>query len=723
MRAHHLAPTTEFDRSDPAGSGSPSRRTTEPRRGVEVRFEAFDMDAHLIDGHDAMRGSAEGTGGHASPDAPPPVTIEVTPEVERLLRLLQLVIENTNVLVVITDAQRRIEWVNGAYTRLTGWSIDEIRGRTPESFLHGPATDRAAVQRIGAAIERGEGIEYAELLNYRKDGTPYWVSVNIQPIRDGEGRITHFVAIEHDITERKRAERRLRSSERRLAQAQRLAQIGNWELDLRSNVLLWSDEVFRIFEIDSSRFQATYEAFLDRIHPQDRAAVNAAYWNAVNNREPYEIEHRLLFADGRIKWVVERGRTDYNERGTPIRSRGTVQDVTERKAAEAARREKELAERASLAKSQFLSQMSHELRTPLNAVLGFAQILLADRRQPLTETQRTRVARIKDAGEHLLAVINDLLDLSRIEAGGLALSIEAVDVDGVLQEVIALVQAKADERGITLRRAAACDALRVAADRTRLRQVLVNLLSNAIKYNRERGTVTVEARSIAQGAAAICVTDTGIGISADRMARLFVPFERLGQETGPIEGTGIGLALVKAIVERMQGRLTVESEVGVGSTFCVELPRALAQQSDGERAGAAAAAGVDEHAVAGTVLYIEDNPINVAVLQALLEQRPQVRFVTAADGAAGIALAATERPDLVLIDIELPDLDGFSVHARLRADPATAAIPCIALSANAFAEHVARARAAGFLDYWTKPIDAAAVLARIDRLLARHTAR
>jgi PAS domain S-box-containing protein len=691
------------------------------------------MGAFSVDGHDARRIGAYGARAGddpaapllsaqpavVAPDKPPPVMIEVTPEIERLLRLLQVVIENTSVLVVITNAQREIEWVNGAYTRLTGWSIDEIRGRTPASFLHGPATDPATVQRVNDAIARGEGVEYAELLNYRKDGTPYWVSVTIQPIRDGEGRITHFVAIEHDITERKRAEKRLRSSERRLAEAQRLAQIGNWELDLRSNVLLWSEEVFRIFEVDSRKFKATYEAFVERIHPDDREAVNAAYWNSVHNREPYEIEHRLLFADGRIKWVVERGRTDYNERGTPLRSRGTVQDVTERKAAEAARREKELAERASLAKSQFLSQMSHELRTPLNAVLGFAQILLADRKEPLTETQRSRVARIQDAGGHLLALINDLLDLSRIEAGGLALSIEPVDVDATLQEAIALVQAKADERGIALRRAVARDALRVAADRTRLRQVLVNLLSNSVKYNRERGSVSVDAHRTAEGAVAICVTDTGIGIPADRLARLFVPFERLGQEAGPIEGTGIGLALVKAIVERMQGRLTVQSAVGMGSTFCVELPTAVAAQPEGAHAHATANPATDERNVAGTVLYIEDNPINVAVLQALLEQRPNVRLLTAADGASGVALAAAERPDLVLVDMQLPDVDGYVVHARLRAQPATAAIPCIALSANAFPEHVTQARTAGFLDYWTKPIDASAVLARIDQLLAR----
>jgi PAS domain S-box-containing protein len=649
-----------------------------------------------------------------------PVTIEVTPEVERLLRLLQVVIENTRILVVITNARNEIEWVNGAYTRLTGWSIDEIRGRTPGSFLHGPATDRAVIQRISDAIARGDGIDDAELLNYRKDGRPYWVSLTIQPIRDGAGRITHFVSIQHDITERKRAERRLRSSERRLAEAQRLAQIGNWEFDLRSNDLLWSDEVFRIFEIDSHRFKANYEAFLERVHPDDRNAVNVAYWNSVHNRAPYEIEHRLLFPDGRIKWVVERGRTDYDERGKPWRSRGTVQDITERKAAEAARREKELAERASLAKSQFLSQMSHELRTPLNAVLGFAQILLADRKEPLTETQRARVARIQHAGDHLLALINDLLDLSRIEAGGLALSVEPIEVDAVLQEAIALVQAKADERGITLRRLAGREALHVTADRTRLRQVLVNLLSNAIKYNREGGSVTVDARPIAAESTAICVTDTGIGIPTDRLARLFIPFDRLGQESGPIEGTGIGLTLAKAIVERMQGRLTVQSEVGVGSTFCIELPRATARKTDAERAAATARAVVDESTVAGTVLYIEDNPLNVAVLQALLEQRPNVRLLTAPDGAAGVALAVAERPDLVLIDMQLPDIDGHAVRAKLRADPATAAIPCIALSANAFPEQVAQARAAGFLDYWTKPIDVAAAMARIDRLLARE---
>jgi PAS domain S-box-containing protein len=692
------------------------------------------MPAISPDGRDARRRSAQG--GRAdddraarAPSVPPaltdseaslPVTIEVTPEVERLLRLLQVVIENTRILVVITNARNEIEWVNGAYTRLTGWSIDEIRGRTPESFLHGPATDRAVIQRISDAIARGDGIDDAEVLNYRKDGRPYWVSLTIQPIRDGAGRITHFVSIQHDITERKRAERRLRSSERRLAEAQRLAQIGNWEFDLRSNDLLWSDEVFRIFEIDSHQFKANYEAFLERVHPDDRNAVNVAYWNSVHNRAPYEIEHRLLFPDGRIKWVVERGRTDYDERGKPWRSRGTVQDITERKAAEAARREKELAERASLAKSQFLSQMSHELRTPLNAVLGFAQILLADRKEPLTETQRARVARIQHAGDHLLALINDLLDLSRIEAGGLALSVEPIEVDAVLQEAIALVQAKADERGITLRRLAGREVLHVTADRTRLRQVLVNLLSNAIKYNREGGSVTVDTRPIAAESTAICVTDTGIGVPADRLARLFSPFDRLGQESGPIEGTGIGLTLVKAIVERMQGRLTVQSEVGVGSTFCIELPRATARKTDAERAAATARTVVDESAVAGTVLYIEDNPLNVAVLQALLEQRPNVRLLTAPDGAAGVALAVAERPDLVLIDMQLPDIDGHAVRAKLRADPATAAIPCIALSANAFPEQVAQARAAGFLDYWTKPIDVAAAMARIDRLLARE---
>jgi PAS domain S-box-containing protein len=655
--------------------------------------------------------------------AVPPVTIEVTPEIERLLRLLQLVIENTSVLVVITNARREIEWVNGAYTRLTGWSLEEIRGRSPASFLQGPATDPATVQRIDEAVKIGEGIEYAELLYYRKDGTPYWVSVNIQPIRDGDGAITHFVSIEHDITERKRAERRLRNSERRLAEAQRLAQIGNWELDLRSNVLLWSEEVFRIFEIDSRQFKATYEAFLDRIHPEDREAVNAAYWNAVHSRERYEIEHRLLFPDGRIKWVIERGKTDYSEKGTPLRSRGTVQDVTQRKAAEVARREKELAERASLAKSQFLSQMSHELRTPLNAVLGFAQILLGDRKEPLSTTQRSRVGRIQDAGGHLLALINDLLDLSRIEAGGLALSIEPIDVDGVLQEAITLVQAKADERGITLRRTVSREAVRVAADRTRLRQVLVNLLSNAIKYNRERGAVKVETNLADDGVATVCVTDTGIGISSDRIARLFIPFERLGQESGPIEGTGIGLALAKAIVERMGGALTVRSEVGVGSTFCVQLASAAPVHRDEPRMIAAADPEIDEQAAAGTVLYIEDNPINVAVLQALLEQRPNVRFLTADNGATGIALAAAERPDIVLIDMQLPDLDGYAVHARLREQASTAAIPCIALSANAFPEHVSQARSAGFLDYWTKPIDAAVVLGQIDKLLAREGAK
>jgi PAS domain S-box-containing protein len=381
-----------------------------------------------------------------------------------------------------------------------------------------------------------------------------------------------------------------------LAEAQRLAKMGSWELDLASNALIWSDEIFRLFEIDKQQFRATYEAFLDAIHPDDRATVNQAYTDSLTHGKPYEITHRLLMPDGRIKWVQERGTSDFDDHGKPLRSRGTVQDISEIHAAQTALqqlnaeleqrvalRTEDLtravvrAQRLSAAKSDFLSHISHELRTPLNAVIGFAQLLKTDTNHPLPPDQLDSVRDILQAGQHLLELVNGLLDLNRIESGNLKLDIEPIDLAPQIEQCVSQVRALALQRGIVVQVDPVVSEAAMV-DPVRLRQVLLNLLSNAIKYNRPDGGVRVQVSMVDGARVRVVISDTGYGIPPERLDELFVPFSRLGAERGTIDGVGIGLVITRHVVEQMGGSIGFESEVGVGSKFWVELP--LARTTD-----------------------------------------------------------------------------------------------------------------------------------------------
>lgn len=371
----------------------------------------------------------------------------------------------------------------------------------------------------------------------------------------------------------------------------------------------------------------------------------------------------------------------------------------------------ERAESASRAKSEFLSHMSHELRTPMNAILGFAQIIEMSKPTP---QQLMWAGEIRRAGDHLLQMIEDLLDLARIEVGKMSIRLEALELEPVLAESLAIVQPLISARGLRLEveecRAAAHP---VHADRLRLRQVLVNLLSNAAKYNRPKGSITVQCRQTPAGVR-LSVTDTGAGIAAGKLVRLFRPFERLGAELGSVEGTGIGLALSKQLADMMGATLGADSEVGVGSTFWIDLPRA---DSGPAPAAASVAAPNAVRAVPFDVLYIEDNRSNLDVVAAFLAPHAHVRLRTASTGDDGLALARERRPDIILLDIHLPGMDGYEVLQRLRADPGLRDIPVIALSADAMPHDVQRGLAAGFDRYIAKPVDLNALLGAIDLLL------
>jgi CheY-like chemotaxis protein/nitrogen-specific signal transduction histidine kinase len=394
-------------------------------------------------------------------------------------------------------------------------------------------------------------------------------------------------------------------------------------------------------------------------------------------------------------------------------------DVTQQRLAEQAVIAKEAAERANEAKTEFLSRMSHELRTPLNAILGFAQLLELNPAEPLSTQQRGNVEHIQKAGWHLVALIDEVLDLARIESGRMALSIERVALQGVIEESLALIHGDAAARGLHLEQHTLPDApTHVAADRVRLKQVLANLLSNAVKYNRDNGLVAIEVAASHDGGARLTVRDTGRGMTAEQLARVFEPFNRLGLEHSGIAGTGIGLSISRKLVLQMKGAVEVTSEQGIGTRFVVTLPAAPVPEE--ARSVAIPVGSRRRDDVVGIVLYVEDNESNVRLVEQLLALRPGVKLVVASEAAGARVLAAVTQPDLVLIDMRLPDATGIEVLRDVRRQSYTAALPCIAVSANALPEEIAVARAAGFDDYLTKPLGAEQFLATIDAALVRH---
>ena len=567
-------------------------------------------------------------------------------------------------------------------TPLAGWA-----------WLHRnvPADEHARVrQAIGDAIAR-KALFSLEHRVLRPDGAIGWALSRAVPMLDAQGTVLEWFGAASDITERRQAQERLR-----LAVAG--SDLGTWHWDVRTGALDWSERCLEIFGLPA-RTAMSYEKFIGALHPDDRARADEAVQGALQGGSDYRIELRSVWPDGSVHWLASRATPVAELDGRILRYIGVNWDVTARVNAEAARQESLIAQRKSEAKSEFLARMSHELRTPLNAVLGFAQLLQIDHDRG-APAQRAHIDHVRSAGEHLLSLINDVLDLSSLESGQLRFELAPVRVADVVAEVLPMMQPLARQHGIAVHADAISGSVRV--DRTRLRQILINLLSNAIKYNRPEGEVRVSTRRDGD-ALLLCVSDTGRGLSAAQIDQLFEPFNRLGMASENIEGTGIGLAIVKALVDRMQGSIRVTSAVGQGSAFEVRLP------VDGLDAPV-----VDTTAARkGSILYIEDNPVNVLLVEELIASRDDLAIVSVGTGAEGVSQARALLPDLVLVDMQLPDFDGFEVLRRLRAQPDTAELTCIALSANAMPEDIALALKAGFSDYWTKPINLRAFLASL----------
>jgi PAS domain S-box-containing protein len=521
----------------------------------------------------------------------------------------------------------------------------------------------------------------------------------------------------------------LRRSDERLRALTRETTAFIYELD-RDGRILFANRAYP----GLARERVEGSLLVDWFPPESRPGIGRAVARAFSEAGPQRLEYTIPDPAGQPHAYVAAIMPILLD-GAVASVALTALDISDQKAAEQAIRElnsgleqrvrertaelqtaMERAENASRAKSEFLSRMSHELRTPMNAILGFAQIIEMSEPSP---RQLKWAGEIRRAGDHLLQMIEDLLDLARIEVGKMAIRIEALDVEPILAESVAIVRPLIDARGIRLVQECRGIEWPVRADRLRLRQVFVNLLSNAAKYNRERGTITVRCERHGERIR-LSVADTGMGLAPEKLAMLFQPFERLGAELGSVEGTGIGLALSKQLSELMGASLGADSSVGVGSVFWIELPCA---DADSAKALAPMAALHPIDALAFDVLYVEDHPSNVEVVAAFLAQHPHIRLRTAATGEAGLALARERRPDIVLLDIHLPGLNGYQVLQRLRADPRLADIPVAALSADAMPHDVQRGLAAGFDRYIAKPVDLHALLVVLDGLLRNRRAQ
>jgi len=440
----------------------------------------------------------------------------------------------------------------------------------------------------------------------------------------------------------------------------------------------------------------------------------------IESGQPQACELRMQKSDGTTIWVRLATTYALDDGDAPV-LRMALSDVTESKLTAVAMEESEaryhaisnqlqdknvelesaryMAEKASLAKSDFLSSMSHELRTPLSAILGFAQLLEAGAQVPTPDQQKSLEQIIK-AGWYLLELINEILDLAQIESGKVPLVLESVELAGLVQECQDLVEPHAETGSITVTCGPLARPYFVHADRLRLKQALINLLSNAVKYNKPNGSVTVDCVEYARERIRIRVKDTGQGLTAEKIAQLFQPFNRLGQEASAVQGTGIGLTVCKRLVELMGGSIGVESTPGEGSLFWIELNLTAAAAA----AAAAAKSTLPNRTHARTLLYVEDNPPNLELVQDLVARRADIRFLSAVDGQNGIEMARVFQPDVILMDINLPGISGLEALKILHSEPATAHIPVVALSANAMPGDIERGLKAGFLRYLVKPI-------------------
>ncbi len=659
--------------------------------------------------------------------------------------LQRAIFNSANFSSIATDATGVIQIFNVGAERMLGYSAAEVMNKITPADISDPqeviVRAKTLSEELSTAINPGfealvfkasRGIEDIYELTYiRKDGTRFPAVVSVTALRDAQDSIIGYLLIGTDNSIRKQIEEQLHWAEESFRlMVESVTDYSIVMLDREGRIASWNSGAQRIKgynaeDIIGQHFSQFYTCEDIELGAPQRAM------KIVTTTGRFEDEGWRMRQDGSVFWA--------NVIITTIRDQGgnlrgyvkLTRDLTERKRLDQVLLDKNTelelaklaAEKANLAKSDFLSSMSHELRTPLNAILGFAQLLEAGSPPP-TAAQIARLHQIIKAGWYLLELINEILDLAMIESGKLSLSHEPVSLLEVMYECQALIEVQAQQRDIQLSFVPFDSSWSVFADRTRVKQVLLNLLSNAIKYNREQGTVEIKCTEISPGRLRISIKDSGEGLPSEKLAQLFQPFNRLGQEAGTVEGTGIGLVVTKQLVELMDGSIGVESTVGTGSTFWLELLRDVTPQLAVEQLMLAKLSSQTlKNAALNTLLYVEDNPANLMLVEQILEGHSSIRMLSAKDAKLGIALAHAHLPDVILMDINLPGISGTQALKILLEDPATMHIPIVALSANAMPSDIAKGLKAGFFRYLTKPIKINEFMTAIDEALEKSKAQ
>jgi len=643
---------------------------------------------------------------------------------------------------IATDEKGVIQIFNVGAERMLGYTATDVVDKITPADISDPQEVIARAKTLSVELstpitpgfealvfKASRGIEDIYELTYiRKDGSRFPAVVSVTALRDNENAIIGYLLIGTDNTARKQVE----AEQMKLDQRLRDQQFYTRSL-IESNIdaLMTTDPSGIITDVNKqmealtgcTRDELIGAPFKNYFTDPERA--EAAIKQVLREKKVTDYELTARARDGKETVVSYNATTFYDRERTLQGVFAAARDVTERKRLDQVLQEKNIelesagtvAKKANLAKSDFLSSMSHELRSPLNAILGFAQLMNSDT-PPATPSQKSSIDQILHAGWYLLELINEILDLAVIESGKLALSKEPVSLAEVMLECEAMIEPLAQKRGIKLTFPVFNSSSFVLADRTRLKQVFVNLLSNAIKYNRPDGTVVVDCIVDRDGHTRVSVTDTGAGLPPEKLIQLFQPFNRLGRESSTEEGTGIGLVMSKRIIELMGGVIGVDSTVDVGTVFWFELESTaeikIAVKNISSRINTKVQPGVKLR----TLLYVEDNPANMTLVEQLIARRPDIQLLTAVTGILGIELAHAKQPDVILMDINLPGMSGIQALKILHDDPLTTHIPVIAISANAMRGDIKKGLEAGFLRYLTKPFKVNEFMDALDEALA-----
>lgn len=657
----------------------------------------------------------------------------ITRRLQQSEQRLSSIVNTSPVGVFETDANGGCLFVNGRWSEITSISAEEAKGSNCLRTLHPDDVLRVS-EAWTQMVESGASFK-SEYRFIQPDKTVTWVYGQTAALIDSTGKPSGFVGTLTDITLQKHYADALESLnenlESRIAErTQDLQEERNFVSALLETIgalVVVMDSDGRVVRFNKACEQVTgfTQAEIKGNHiwdklipPEQKENVRQVFAQLAEGHLPGSYENDWLTKGGERRLIAWSNTTLQDQHGATFVI-GTGIDITSHRQAENAMIQAKVeAEVANNAKSEFLSRMSHELRTPLNAILGFSQLLESDTGNPLAADQAENVQEILKAGYHLLDLVNEVLDLARIESGSMHCTPEPLHVANALENSINAITPLAQQQEISLiSEITDCNQAYVMADSTRLRQVLTNLLSNAVKYNKPEGSILLACEEL-DSAIRITITDTGKGIQPENLAHLFTPFERLGAEFTDVGGTGIGLALSKQLMELMGGDIGVDSTVGQGSTFWIELPKSPPPNIV-ETADKPPAKNVPADSDKVNILYVEDNPANLKLVKAMLSRYPDFKLLPAHTAEIGLELARAHKPDVVLMDINLPGMDGYQGLAWLRANAETHHIPVIVVTADAMPQDVERGLNAGFFAYLTKPIDANELLATISLALKK----